>query len=95
MRATQIIRSCINNLQYPKCIKCKHFLSVKPHFRGMSKCYNYGTSNIVTGEIDYDFADTCRNDSDRCGLEAKDFIKSPKKWFNRIGIVGVLLYFAP
>ena len=46
MRATQFIRSIIN-LQYPKCVECTHFLLDRPIIAGLSRCYRFGTSDLV------------------------------------------------
>lgn len=56
------------------CIKCSHFS--KPFNRLASealdgKCKLFGTQNVVTGELEYDYAFECRRNILKCGMEAK------------------------
>ena len=64
----------IKDLNLPSCVNCVHFLDYqrrdsydydKNHDLG--GCAKFGTKNMVSGEIKYDFASTCRIDKTRCG----------------------------
>jgi len=41
----------------------------------MSNCQNFGTKDVITDKITYDYADLCRNDESKCGKEGKFFEK--------------------
>lgn len=65
----------IKNIDLPSCRNCKYY---KPRYNSdyssrLSKCSNFGTKDIHTDEISYDYADLCRNDQDKCGLHGKYF----------------------
>jgi|694.fasta_scaffold132632_4 hypothetical protein len=85
MNACRVVRSIVN-LQYPKCVDCTYFVLDKPIIRGLSRCYRFGTSNLVTGKINYEYADICRNDPMKCGVIGTHFIKAPGNWVSRYGL---------
>ena len=61
----------IKNINLPSCSNCVHY---RPTVIG--KCMYFGTKDIQTGEISYNFANSCREDENKCGLEAKYFEQS-------------------
>lgn len=65
----------IKNIHLPSCRNCIHYRV--PYHNDLSsslnKCSYFGTKNIQSDEIDYDFADHCRKDEEKCGLEGKYF----------------------
>jgi len=70
----------IKNIQYPFCVKCKHFMPEKYYYPDdpppddrLGKCGLFGEVNIVTGSIEYDFAKHARNDFKRCGIKGSLF----------------------
>jgi hypothetical protein len=69
----------ILNSGLPECCKCKHFIpyNSKELNYTLGKCRIYGQKNIVSGEIEYEFADHCRQNIGQCTkhgfhYEAKD-----------------------
>ena len=60
---------------YPKCINCINFIEHNPIYpyesfqdnKKKGRCKLFGTKDMVTGEIDYDYARYCRNNATRCG----------------------------
>ena len=65
----------IKNIHIPICRNCIHY---KPNdfsdfISPLNKCENFGTKDIISGKITYDFADLCRDDESRCGKEGKNF----------------------
>ena len=72
MHRSRIFRAIVN-LNKPKCIDCSFFLKQKP--LDMSKCYRFGKADLVTGIINYDYADICRLYPDMCGVDGKYFDK--------------------
>jgi hypothetical protein len=70
----------IKNIQYPFCVKCKHFMPEKYYYPDdpppddrLGKCGLFGEVDIVTGSIEYDFAKHARNDFKRCGIKGSLF----------------------
>ena len=67
----------IKNINIPSCRNCIYF---KPHTSSeftssLSKCEKFGEKNIFTDEIKNYYADSCRNDEDKCGLQGKYFVE--------------------
>ena len=66
----------IRNMNVPSCKNCIYF---KPSIQSndytsiLSKCEKFGNKDIVTNEITYDFANSCRNDESLCGKQGKYF----------------------
>ena len=69
----------ITNKNQPTCITCKHFFPISKDERDISfaKCKMFGDRNVVTGKINYDYADYCRKSDRRCGYEAKYYEPLP------------------
>ena len=65
----------IQNINIPACRNCIHYIpSTYYGFDStLSKCGKYGSKNIISNEITYDFASHCRNDENKCGFQGKDF----------------------
>lgn len=68
----------IKNGDFPACRNCIHYrpsIFSNDYTSSFSRCANFGNKDVITDKIDYDFADSCRNDKDRCGLEGKYYEK--------------------
>jgi hypothetical protein len=65
----------IKNINIPSCRNCIHYKpSLYNDFSStVTKCHYFGTKNIHTDVITYDYADLCRNDENKCGLSGKYF----------------------
>ena len=70
----------IKNINVPACKNCMYY---KPRMfdRDFTSTFNicekFGTKNIITDKITYDYADLCRQSDDKCGQEGKYFEKAP------------------
>lgn len=66
-----VLSPTIKNIELPVCKNCIHFLPFhanKPEDMGMlGKCNMYGTKNIITGAIHYEFAEHARQNLFQCG----------------------------
>jgi hypothetical protein len=62
----------IKNMNVPSCKNCIHFMEYKSVY-DLSKCKLYGEKNIISDKIEYDFAIHCRNNENKCGINAKHF----------------------
>lgn len=60
----------IKNINFPECRKCVHY-QPKNNYDG--KCKLFGNKDLITGEINYDYVDFCRNDKEKCDIEGKYF----------------------
>ena len=72
----------IINGNLPTCSRCIHyrnffsiFLPINNHF---GKCSKFGEKNIITGKINYEYADDIRSDENKCGYDGKLF--EPRKF---------------
>lgn len=69
----------IENINIPSCRNCIHY---KPYFSdgyssNLAKCEAFGRKNILTNEINYEYADLCRDNETKCGLQGKSFEEEP------------------
>ena len=67
----------IRNMNLNACKDCIYF---KPSFlsklsSGLGKCEKFGNKNIVSNEITYEYADSCRSNENKCGESGKYFEK--------------------
>jgi hypothetical protein len=62
--------AAIKNSQAPICQNCIHY---RPNMfsPSLSQCSQFGTKDILTGEIKYEYADLSRIDENKCGLEGR------------------------
>jgi hypothetical protein len=65
----------IKNIDMPSCRNCIHFIQDNYNIDSLSKCNKFGEKNIISNQIRYDYADSCRKDENKCGLEGKCFEK--------------------
>jgi hypothetical protein len=77
---------------------CKNCIYYKPggYITQLSKCHNFGVKNVVDDTINYEYAEKCRSDELKCGLEGKYFKKDNfaylKEIKNNIYITIPLIY---
>ena len=65
----------IINSDMPICNNCKHIITHDSYGRLLlGKCNIFGTMNLVTGTVDYKYADTCRSFDMYCGEKGKYFV---------------------
>jgi hypothetical protein len=70
----------IKNAHIPGCRNCIYYkpsTSDSEFASTLSRCEKFGEKNIVTNEIKYSFADSCRSDESKCGLEGRYFEEEP------------------
>ena len=82
----------IKNGQFPACKNCIHYrpsIFSNDYTSSFSKCAIFGNKDIITDKIDYNFADYCRNDENKCGSEGKYFEKD-KNVFTKIMIYTLI-----
>jgi len=66
----------IKNGNIPSCKNCIYFTPewYSNEFSGsFAKCEKFGEKNIISDKITYDYADLCRKDETKCGVEGKYF----------------------
>ena len=62
----------IRNKNIPSCINCKFSQnSLLTGSNTFLRCNKFGEKDIITDKISYDFADSCRNNEKKCGMEGK------------------------
>jgi len=67
----------IKNMHIPSCKNCIYYKpsSANDFTSTLNKCEKFGEKNIITDEITYTYADTCRHDENLCGKEGHYFEK--------------------
>lgn len=71
-------KSTIENGEYPVCKNCVYYRpSVFDLFpdKKLGKCTKYGTKDVISGCITYDYAFSCRDE--KCGKKGNSFIARP------------------
>jgi hypothetical protein len=66
----------IQNLNFPACKNCIHYrppIYTNDFTSSLSECGYFGKKNVVSDEIKYEYADLCRYDETKCGIEGKYF----------------------
>lgn len=65
----------IKNIDLPSCINCIYFTPPlhSDFTSSFSRCEKFGTKDIRTDIVTYEFADLSRKDENRCGLQGKYF----------------------
>jgi len=86
----------IKNMHIPACRNCVFYKPNHSSFQFSStfnKCEKFGEKNIITNEITYDYADSCRTSENKCGQTGVHF----KEETNVIGkiIKHKLLFLLP
>lgn len=70
----------IQNEHLPICMNCIHFKEYPNNYpyddvpdktKHLSTCKMFGSKNLVTGNIDYELASTCRKNENMCGKNAR------------------------
>ena len=77
-------REFIINAAVPACRNCK-FLKPASVFDlnyNFEKCTKFGIKDMVIGNIVYDYADSCRNQDDKCGKKGIFFEPKEKSVYN-------------
>ena len=66
----------IKNNEYPSCKDCKYFTEHTDPYNKyhLSKCTLFGEKDIISGEIDYHFATTCRTFDHLCSKKGKYYV---------------------
>lgn len=67
--------SKITNINVPTCRNCVHFIPDRgsEFASGLSRCSKFGNKNIINDKITYEYADSCRNNENKCGNQGKEF----------------------
>jgi hypothetical protein len=66
----------IRNFYFPSCKNCVFYKPPSDRFSftsSLSKCEKFGEKNIMTDDITYDYADSCRMDETKCGKKGVYF----------------------
>lgn len=66
----------IKNMDFPSCKNCIYYkpnLMDRDFTSSLNKCEKFGVKDIITDKITYNYADSCRNDETKCGIEGKYF----------------------
>jgi hypothetical protein len=77
--------SVIRNKELPICSKCVYFIEHTNNYpydpipinEQYGRCKKFGEVNMITGIVEYDFANDCRKDS-KCGKKGSEYIEKFK-----------------
>ena len=76
----KITNKIIRNIDFPACKNCAYYRQTawsNDFTSQFNKCEKFGTKDVITDKITYDFANMCRTDEDLCGKSGKYFEKEP------------------
>lgn len=102
-----LVPETIKNLRAPKCHTCKNFISgdldnllfSSDSYR-FAKCKKFGKADLVSGKINYDYAESCRSVESKCGqngtrYEFDEFNKTKTELRNLKPILSWTAIFSP
>jgi hypothetical protein len=92
----------IKNMNKQNCFECVYYMRPKWYNHYFAGCAKFGTKDVVSGRILYEYAEVCRKDKNLCGEYGRYFTRSYKYTFLRnglcnkapiiLGCASVLLY---
>lgn len=67
----------IKNINVNPCVNCVFYKpsTFRKFTSEFSKCEKFGEKDIITGVINYSYADSCRNNQGKCGIEGQYFVQ--------------------
>jgi hypothetical protein len=67
----------IKNGNVNPCVNCVFYKpsTFRKFTSEFSKCEKFGEKDIITGVINYSYADSCRNNQGKCGIEGHYFVQ--------------------
>jgi len=80
----KITGKIIRNIDLPSCVNCIHYRPSGLYNAFSNTCEKFGTKDVVTGKITYNYADSCRSDNTLCGKEGNHFEKEPRLWLKKV-----------
>ncbi len=57
----------------PNCHKCKYYIEHPQRFEDLAKCEKFKIE-YSKNRTEYEFAERCRKDDKKCGINGKEFI---------------------
>mgnify|MGYP006073644317 CR=1 FL=1 len=67
----------IKNINIPSCRNCVYYKPSRlstDFTASYNKCNKFGEKDIMTNKISFDYANLCRNNEKKCGIEGKYFL---------------------
>ena len=61
----------IRNINIPSCKNCIYYIPIT--FNNLDKCNKFGTKDIINDKISYEYANSCRYNESKCGIQGKYF----------------------
>ena len=79
----RIMSTFVKFKNLPACINCVHFIEDQSNYpydpppkTEYGKCKLFGKQNMVTGEINNEYASVCRHDEKKCGEKGQYFVSN-------------------
>jgi hypothetical protein len=66
----------IKNIDCPSCKNCVYYIQGSFGSFGDDKCGLFGQKDLINDKIVYRHAESCRNDSSKCGIQGNHFKKA-------------------
>ena len=87
--------SFIKNMNYNSCKNCAFFKTDMLNTEVYGRCHKFGSKDIITSKISYDFAYACRKDENKCGVEGRYFEENKYPYFTRtnLSLFGIISFF--
>ena len=76
----------IKNKELPICTNCVHFIEHTNNYpydpltnnKLYGRCKRFGEVDVVTGLVEYEFAEYCRKNSNICGKSGSEYVEKTK-----------------
>ncbi len=68
----------IKNADLPSCKNCIYYEPKYDNdYSNLNKCNKFGVKDIINDEIIHNYAESCRKDESKCGMDGKYFQQEP------------------
>jgi hypothetical protein len=87
----KMINQFITDVHKRTCAECVFYVSPKWSNGYVSRCTKFGKKDVITGKIDFDMADLCRLNKNKCGENGRYFeqYRGIHQWIKNSGLVNI------
>jgi hypothetical protein len=87
----KMINQFITDVHKRSCSECVFYVIPKWSNGYVSRCTKFGKKDVITGKIDFDMAELCRLNKNKCGEHGRYFEQYTgiHQWIKNFGLVNI------